>query len=267
MREEPRAFAPKDAVLRQHVERMAEQRRQELADPGIHPARQKVLTSLQEHWEGLTVFVEHPEVPLDNNKAERVLRGPVVLRKNRYGSGATWAGELAAMLFSEFQTLCLWKINPRVWLEAYLRACAEGGGSAPQTLDDFLPWEMSEEKRQEWSMEKKGEAEDSLGNVEPGQPVEVAFAMYPGRIFKAKVESVIPITGAGQLTPGGVLPQASAVAQRGRFAVRLALDDATIPGGAGGLAAIYTDRVRSLAVIRKVMIRMESYANYVFGDL
>jgi len=160
VREEPQAFAAKDAVLRQHVEGMAEQRRQELADPGIHPARQKVLTSLQEHWEGLTVFVDHPEVPLDNNKAERVLRGPVVLRKNSYGSGATWAGELAAMLFSVFQTLCLWNINPRVWLEAYLRACAEGGGGAPQTLDDFLPWKMSEQKRQDWSLEKQ-EAEDS----------------------------------------------------------------------------------------------------------
>ena len=158
--EKPAEFAQKDAVLRQHVEEMVQQRQEELADPGIHPAREKVLTSLQEHWEGLTVFVENPEVPLDNNKAERVLRGPVVLRKNSYGSGAVWAGELAAMLFSVLQTLCLWKINPRVWLTAYLGACAEGGGAAPQTLDDFLPWKMSEEKRQEWSLEKK-EAEDS----------------------------------------------------------------------------------------------------------
>lgn len=161
VRDKPQEFAPKDAVLRQHVEQMVQQRQQELADPGIHPARQKVLTSLREHWEGLTVFVEHPEVPLDNNKAERVLRGPVVLRKNSYGSGSEWAGELAAMLFSVFQTLCLWDINPRVWLSAYLRACAKGGGVAPQTLEDFLPWEMSEQKRQEWSLEKKEEEDSS----------------------------------------------------------------------------------------------------------
>jgi transposase len=160
VREEPQAFAQKDAVLRQHVEQMAQQRQQELAEPGTHPARQKVLTSLQEHWEGLTAFVGHPEVPLDNNKAERILRGPVVLRKNSYGSGAVWAGELAAMLFSVFQTLCLWDINPRVWLTAYLQACAAGGGNPPQSLDEYLPWKMSEQKLQEWSLEKE-EATDS----------------------------------------------------------------------------------------------------------
>ena len=161
VRDKPREFASKDALLRQHVEQMVQQRQQELADPGIHPARQKVLTSLQEHWEGLTVFVEHPAVPLDNNKAERVLRGPVVLRKNSYGSGSAWAGELAAMLFSVFQTLCLWNINPRAWLTAYLRGCAEGGGNPPEALAEFLPWKMSEQKRKEWSLEKKEEAEDS----------------------------------------------------------------------------------------------------------
>jgi transposase len=82
-------------------------------------------------------------------------------RKNYYGSGAVWAGNLAAMLFSVFQTLCLWNINPRVWLTTYLQACAEGGGVAPKTLDDFLPWKMSEQKRQEWSLEKEKEAKDT----------------------------------------------------------------------------------------------------------
>ena len=48
----------------------------------------KTLESLQAHWQGLTVFVDHPDVPMDNNTAERVQRGPVVGRKNYYGSGA-----------------------------------------------------------------------------------------------------------------------------------------------------------------------------------
>jgi transposase len=159
--DKPQEFAQKDARVRQQVKEMAQQRQQELAEPQIHPARQKVLASMEEHWDGLTVFVEHPEVPLDNNQAERDLRGPVVGRKNYYGSGAVWAGNLAAMLFSVFQTLCLWNINPRVWLTTYLQACAEGGGVAPKTLDDFLPWKMSEQKRQEWSLEKEKEAKDT----------------------------------------------------------------------------------------------------------
>jgi transposase len=157
----PDEFAASDGELRQHVEQMKTQAEQELAEGQLHPARQSVLTSLQEHWGGLTVFVDHPEVPMDNNKAERVQRGPVVLRKNSYGSGAVWAGELAAMLFSVLQTLCLWNINPRVWLTAYLQACAAAGGKAPQTLDDFLPWKMSEQKRKEWSLAKETEGDDS----------------------------------------------------------------------------------------------------------
>jgi transposase len=158
---QPGEFAARDGQLRQHVEAMAEQARVELADARIHPARQSVLTSLQEHWDGLTVFVEHPEVPLDNNTAERSERGPVVLRKNSYGSGAVWSGKLAAMLFSVFQTLCLWNVNPRLWLTAYLQACAEAGGREPQTLEELLPWQLSEQKRQEWALAKAAAGPDS----------------------------------------------------------------------------------------------------------
>ena len=43
----------------------------ELAAPDLHPVPRKVLESLGNHWTGLTVFVEHPEVPMDNNTAER----------------------------------------------------------------------------------------------------------------------------------------------------------------------------------------------------
>jgi transposase len=153
VQEQPEAFAARDAVLRQHVQGLAAQAAQELSDPRVHPARQKVLSSLQEHWEGLTVFVAHPEVPLDNNAAERVERGPVVGRKNYYGSGAVWAGQLAARLFSLFQTLSLWDINPRAWLEAYLGACAEAGGQPPQRPERFLPWQLSEQQRRDWSLQ------------------------------------------------------------------------------------------------------------------
>ena len=140
---------------------MAEQAKQELADPQLHPARKAVLTSLQEHWDGLTVFVDHPEVPLDNNTAERAERGPVVLRKNSYGSGAVWAGELAAMLFSVFETLCLGDINPRLWLQAYLQGCAKAGGQAPTQLDDYLPWKRSPESRKEGALGGEEEGVDS----------------------------------------------------------------------------------------------------------
>jgi transposase len=151
-REGPAPFAAADAQLRAAVVALGAQGESELADPALHPARRKVLESLGEHWTGLTVFVEHPEVPMDNNTAERAQRGPVVGRKNYYGSGAVWAGRLAAMMFSLLQTLCLWELNPRSWLTAYLTACAEAGGEVPEDVDRFWPWNLSDEDRHRWSL-------------------------------------------------------------------------------------------------------------------
>src|SRR4051812_9282503 len=153
--EEPAPFAAADARLREAVTALGKQGESELTDPSLHPARQKVLESLGNHWTGLTVFVEHPEVPMDNNTAERAERGPVVGRKNYYGSGSVWSGQLAAMLSSLFATLCLWGLNPRLWLTAYLHACAEAGGHAPEEVDRFLPWNLSAEQRRAWGSEEE----------------------------------------------------------------------------------------------------------------
>jgi transposase len=146
-------FATGDQEVRRQVAATAEQRDAELAQPALHPARRKVLESLRQYWSGLTVFVDHPEVPMDNNTAERSERGPVVGRKNYYGSGAAWSGRLAAMLFSLFQTLALGGLNPRTWLTAYLTACAEAGGRAPDQPEALLPWNLSKEHRRAWSLE------------------------------------------------------------------------------------------------------------------
>jgi transposase len=148
LREDSEGFEQRERDLRQAVEAMSAQAEQELAEPSLHPARQKVLESLGEHWTGLTVFVEHAEVPMDNNTAERAERGPVVGRKNYYGSGAVWAGQLAAMRFSLLGTLQRWQLNPRAWLSWYLTACAEAGGQAPADLDSYLPWNLSAPQRE-----------------------------------------------------------------------------------------------------------------------
>jgi transposase len=159
--EQPREFATAEGQVREQVAQMKKQAEAELAEPQLHPGKKAVLESMGNHWTGLTVFVEHPEVPMDNNTAERVERGPVVGRKNYYGSGSLWSGQLATMLFSLFQTLALWNINPRVWLTEYLQACAHAGGQAPADGEAFLPWNLSEEQRKKWSLEKEKEGEDS----------------------------------------------------------------------------------------------------------
>ncbi len=155
-REAPRQtpqFTACDQELRREVATIAQRRAQEWADPGLHPACRTVLESPREHWGGLTVFVDHPEAPMDNNTAERSERGPVVGRKNDYGAGSFGSGQLAAMLFSLFQTLSLWGLNPRAWLSAYLDSCAEAGGQAPSNPESLLPWNLSAEPRKAWSLE------------------------------------------------------------------------------------------------------------------
>jgi transposase len=146
------AVAAAEQHLREHVAHLAERRDAELQKPDLHRACTKVLTSLQNHWSGLTVFLDHPEVPLDNNAAERAERGPVVARKNYYGSGALWSGRLAAMMFSLLQTLTLWNLCPLRWLTAYLTACAEAGSKPPEKATAFLPWNLTAEQKQQWAL-------------------------------------------------------------------------------------------------------------------
>lgn len=147
------AFAQRDKSLRMAIEQMSQKRDSELKSEGTKYAQLKVLESLKNHWEGLTVFVEYPDVPMDNNEAERLERTPVLGRKNFYGSGALWSGEMAAVLFSIFQTLGLWNINPRLWLTAYLEACAANQGNAPKDIHSYLPWNMSDKQRKALSLE------------------------------------------------------------------------------------------------------------------
>jgi transposase len=150
VRADAAAFALADQALRTAVTSFGARGVEELGEAKLHSSRREVLESLGNHWTGLTVFVEHPEVPMDNNTAERSERGPVVGRKNYYGSGSVWSGRLAAMMFSLFQTLCLWDLNPRLWLSAYLQACAESGGRVPENMAGFLPWNLSPEQRRAW---------------------------------------------------------------------------------------------------------------------
>jgi len=140
-------FQEQDALLRRAVEAMRVQAVEELSNPKLRQPCRKVLESLQEHWTGLTRFVEDSRIPMDNNASERAGRGPAVARKNFYGSGSLWSGRLAAMMFSLLATLAHWKINPRLWLTWYLESCAAAGGKAPKDIQPFLPWNLSPERR------------------------------------------------------------------------------------------------------------------------
>jgi transposase len=139
-------YQEQDALLCRAVEAMRVQAVEELSNPKLRQPCRKVLESLQEHWLGLTRFVEDSRIPMDNNASERAGRGPAVARKNFYGSGSLWSGRLAATMFSLLTTLAHWKINPRLWLLWYLESCAAADGKAPNDIQPFLPWNLSPER-------------------------------------------------------------------------------------------------------------------------
>lgn len=164
-KEKSRERKNKDRHLREAVAAMRQQMEKELAGEKLHPAARKVLVSMKEHWQGLTIFVDEPAVPMDNNRSERTLRVAALGRKNYYGSGAQWSGKLAAWMFSILASLKKWRINPRKWLSAYLQACAEAKGQVPKDVDRWLPWNLTEEQKKEMA---QGEEEEGAQTQEKG---------------------------------------------------------------------------------------------------
>jgi multidrug resistance efflux pump len=115
-------------------------------------------------------------------------------------------------------------------------------------------------------------AQNELTRVEPGDEAEFALDTYPGRIIKGKVDSVIWAMGQGQLPPSGTIPMSTLANQPpGQFAVKFDLADRDrelfLAAGAVGDAAIYTQHLEFLHVIRKVILRVGSYMNYLILKL
>jgi len=133
--------------LAEAVEKIATACREELQAQDIRRPRRKVLESLEAHWSGLTLFVEHPQIPMDNNGAERAVRPAVIARKNFYGSGAKWSAELMAMLMSLLQTLLLHRVDPRKYLTAYLQSCANNGSRPPEDMGPWMPWNFCSDQQ------------------------------------------------------------------------------------------------------------------------
>jgi multidrug resistance efflux pump len=110
--------------------------------------------------------------------------------------------------------------------------------------------------------------QNELHEVEPGNEAELAMSTYPARIIKAKVDSIIWAQGQGQLPLTGTLPQTGAApAPEGPLAVKLVLDerdkDVFLAAGARGTGAIYTKRLHPVHIIRKVLLRVSSYLNWI----
>jgi transposase len=137
-----REGGPHEAVVTA-VAAIADARVHEQADAKLHPAKRKVLNSLEAHWTGLTLFVDNPMIPMDNNTAEQALRMHVVARKSFNGCGSIPSAHLLAGMATLLATLKQHAVEPRTWLTNYLTSCAQNGGHAPAQIDTYLPWAAS----------------------------------------------------------------------------------------------------------------------------
>ena len=118
--------------------------------PGNTFTISKALRSLVNHREGLSVFVDRPQVPMDNNLAERFLRGPAIGRRLSFGSDSETGARFTAIMYSVVGTLSMNGIDVLRWLEAWLEACAKTGRKPPHDLSPWLPWSMSEDRKRDF---------------------------------------------------------------------------------------------------------------------
>jgi multidrug resistance efflux pump len=109
--------------------------------------------------------------------------------------------------------------------------------------------------------------QNELHQVEPHNEAEITLDTYPGRVVKAHVDSIIWAQGQGQVEASGDLPRTTFVAPPGRFPVKLVVGDSDRPlflaAGARGSAAIYTEHLALIHIIRKVLLRVASYLDYI----
>ena len=120
--------------------------------------------------------------------------------------------------------------------------------------------------------------QNAMRHIRIGQAAEVTFKLQPGRVFSATVEAIVPITETRHLLPDGDIPLApTALDKPLPYLVILKLEDVMsndtefealtinhgLPVGAYGSGAIYNDSVKESHTIRKVMLRMTAWMNYI----
>jgi multidrug resistance efflux pump len=114
--------------------------------------------------------------------------------------------------------------------------------------------------------------QNELHKIEPGNYAEFTLKTNPGRVVRAKVDSIIWATGAGQMQQSGTLPMTGVLsAPPNRFAVKFDVEEADKPlliaAGAAGNAAVYTNHGKMIHIVRMVILRVGAYMDYLILKL
>ncbi len=106
-----------------------------------------------------------------------------------------------------------------------------------------------------------------IKNIEPDLEAEVAFKALPSKIFKTKVVRTIPIIAEAQILAGAEL--ASAKSEKAGTKIPVVFEYTAemaahnLPAGAIATAAVYTHHLHALSIVRKILLRIKSWENYL----
>ncbi|GLT15132.1 HlyD family secretion protein [Vibrio algivorus] len=112
--------------------------------------------------------------------------------------------------------------------------------------------------------------QNSTLNIKAGDEADVIFRALPGKSFKAEVSEVLPAIAESQIQATGELLGTNMLQTHGRIMVKLKLIDDVeqynLPMGTNVEIAVYSGKLEHVAIIRKILIRMKSWQNYVYFD-
>ena len=114
-------------------------------------------------------------------------------------------------------------------------------------------------------------SQNTMLRLEVGSEAEVAFDGIPGTVFSAEVKSVLPALAEGQVQASGDLVSPAMAPLAGQIPVLIHITDerfekyaGRVPGGAYAQSAIYSKHFQHIAIVRKILLRMSAWVDYLF---
>lgn len=112
--------------------------------------------------------------------------------------------------------------------------------------------------------------QNSALRLRAGYEAEIVFPSIPGRVFKGEIKQVLPAIGDSQVSTSGNLVGTDTLRSYGRVPVEIEiLDDLAeyeLPSGSRAQVAVYSEHWHHLAVMRRILLRMSSWQNYLYLD-
>jgi multidrug resistance efflux pump len=112
--------------------------------------------------------------------------------------------------------------------------------------------------------------QNSLLRLKAGDEAELIFPAIPGKVFQAEVVGVLPTIGEHEVQPNGILYTQKFIDNSARTMVQLKIKEDIssyhLPFGTTAEAAVYTEHAHHLAMMRKILLRMNSWKNYLYLD-